>query len=61
METTTTSALDAVINVVPDLFDLANTCFQAVVDNPILLLYFAVGMIGVGLGVFGMLKNTARG
>lgn len=61
MEGTTTSALDAVIGVVPDLFDLANTCFQAVVDNPILLLYFAVGMIGVGLGVFKMLKRTARG
>lgn len=54
------TALEKVIGVVPDLFDLANTCFQAVIDNPILLLYFAIGMIGVGLGVFRMLKRTAR-
>lgn len=59
MEGTTT--LDSVLGVVPELFELANTCFQAVIANPILLLYFSIGMIGVGLGVFKMLKRTARG
>lgn len=57
----TTTALDKVVGVVPDLFELANTTFNAVIENPILLLYFSVGMIGIGLGVFSMLKNTARG
>lgn len=56
-----TTAVQKVNEVIPSLFELANTCFNAVVDNPILLLYFAVGMIGIGLGVFSMLKNTARG
>lgn len=54
------SALDKVTAVVPDLFDLAGTCFDAVLANPILTLYFGIGMIGVGLGVFRMLKRTAR-
>lgn len=61
MEGTATNALDAVIGVIPDVFKLANTCFDAVVANPVLLLYFAVSMIGIGLGVFSMLKKTARG
>lgn len=56
-----TTAVEKVNEVIPSLFSLANTCFDAVVANPILLLYFAVGMIGIGLGVFSMLKNTARG
>lgn len=57
----TTTAVEKVTAVIPELFNLANTTFNAVLDNPVLLLYFAVGMIGIGLGVFSMLKNTARG
>ena len=56
----TTNAVDQVVGVIPKLFDLAGTCFDAVIANPILLLYFSIGMIGVGLGVFSMLKRTAR-
>lgn len=55
-----TSIVDQVISTVPKLFDLAGTCFNAVVENPILLLYFSISMVGVGLGVFRMLKKTAR-
>ncbi len=58
---TTSNVLDAVIEYVPKVIDLAGDCFQAIVNNPVLLFYFAVGMVGVGLGVFAMLKNTARG
>lgn len=61
MEETTTNVLDAVLEQVPKVIDLAGDCFNAVVNNPVLLFYFAVGMVGIGLGVFAMLKNTARG
>lgn len=57
----TTSVVDKVIGEVPKLFELANTCFNAVVENPILLMFFSVGLIGTGLGIFAMLKNTAKG
>lgn len=60
MEGTTTNALDQVVGVIPKLFDLAGTCFDAVIANPVLLVFFSIGMIGVGLGVFSMLKRTAR-
>ncbi len=61
MEETTTSALDSVIGTLPKLFDLAGTCFNEIIENPLLLTFFSVSMIGIGLGVFRMLKNTARG
>lgn len=57
----TTSVVEKVIGEVPNLFELANTCFNAVIDNPILLMFFSVGLIGTGLGIFSMLKNTAKG
>lgn len=53
--------LDQAIGVLPKLFNLANTCFNAVVENPVLLLFFAGGLIGVGLGIFNKLKRSAKG
>lgn len=57
----TVSVLDQVISGVPKVFELGTTCFNAIIDNPILLLFFSVGMIGTGLGVFKKLKRAARG
>ena len=54
-----TSALDKVMGVVPDLFSLAGTCFNAVIDNPVLLLYFSPGIIGVGFAIFRKMKKAA--
>lgn len=61
MDGTTTSALDSVIQTVPEIFELAGTCINAVLANPILLLFFSVSMIGVGLGVFKMMKRASKG
>lgn len=58
---TTTNALDQVMEYVPKVINLAGEVFNAIVDQPVLLFYFAVGMIGIGAGVFAILKNTARG
>lgn len=56
-----TDALDAAIGALPKLFNLATTCFNAVVENPVLLVFFAGSLIGVGLGIFRKLKRTAKG
>ena len=61
MDETTTSVLDAVMEQVPNVIDLAGDVFNAIVNQPVLLFYFAVGMVGIGAGVFAILKNTARG
>lgn len=55
----TTSALDKVIEVIPEVFDLAGACFNAVIENPVLLLFFSVSLIGIGLSVFRKLRRTA--
>lgn len=58
---TSGNALDQAIQQVPKVIELAGNCFDAIVANPVLLFFFAVGLIGTGLGVFSMLKNTAKG
>ncbi len=55
------NALDQVIGVIPKVIELAGTAFDAIVAHPVLLFFFAVGMVGTGLGVFRMLKRTAKG
>lgn len=57
----TTDALDLAIGALPKLFNLSTTCFNAVVENPVLLVFFAGSLIGVGLGIFKKLKRTAKG
>lgn len=54
-----TGALEKVMGVVPDLFSLATTCFNAVLENPVLLLYFSPGIIGVGFAIFRKMKRAA--
>lgn len=55
----TTGILDSVLSNVPKVFDLASTCFNAVTENEVLLLFFSVSLIGVGLSVFRKLRKTA--
>ena len=55
------NALDQVIGAIPKVIELAGSAFDAIVAHPVLLFFFAVGMVGTGLGVFRMLKRTAKG
>lgn len=55
------SMLDTVIEVVPKVIELAGTCFEAILDNEVLLFFFAVGLVGIGIGVFAKLKAAAQG
>ena len=57
----TGSALDQAIEMVPKVVDLGIQCFNAMINQPVLLFFFAVGLVGTGLGVFRMFKNTAKG
>lgn len=52
--------LAKVLETVPEIFDLANTCFTEVIDNEVLLLYFSIGLIGGGLAVFRKMRRTVR-
>lgn len=53
--------LTKVLAEVPEIFDLASTCFNEVIDNELLLLYLSIGLIGAGLAVFRKMRRTVRG
>lgn len=61
MGETATTAMDAVITAMGDVFELAGTVMTQVTSQPILLFCFAAGMVPIGIGVFLQLKNAARG
>lgn len=50
-----------VVDAVPSVIDLSGKCLDAMVENPILVVFIAVGIIGLGLGVFKKMKRAARG
>lgn len=55
-----TVGMDAVLGAVGDVLDFAMTCFNVVLENPILLFMFAAGCVPIGIGVFSMLKRAAK-
>lgn len=54
-----TTGIEAVFEQIPKLFQLATQCFNYILENPILLFFFAISLVGVGLGVFRKLKRAA--
>lgn len=57
--TVVVSALDKVLETIPEIFDLAGVCFNEIIENPVLLMFFSVSLIGLGLSVFRKLRRTA--
>lgn len=57
---TGTSMLDKVMGVIPDLIELGTTCFTALVDNPVTLVYVGVGFVGVGFGIWRKMSRSAK-
>lgn len=57
----TTAGLDTIIDAVGKVITLAGTCLNAIVQQPILVFFLAVGFVGIGLGVFRKMKRTAQG
>lgn len=56
-----TTVVEKILGVVPQILELGGTCFNAVIDNPVTLVYVGVTFVGVGFGIFGMMKRSARG
>ena len=42
------------------VIDLVTNVFTMISDNPLLVVYVAAGLIGVGITVFGSIKGAAR-
>lgn len=57
---TDTSILDKVMGVIPSLISLGATCFEALVDNPVTLVYVGVGFISVGFGIWRKMSRSAK-
>ena len=60
MDGSTVNAMDTVITAVSDVLDLSGTILTTITTNPILTFIFATGFVGIGIGVFRMLKDAAR-
>lgn len=56
----TTTAMDTVIAAVSDVLELSGTVLNTITSNPILTFILASGFVGIGVGVFRMLKRAAR-
>ena len=59
METTTMeTAISTITGAMPQVFDLVGTVLTEVLGNPLLVIPLAVGFIGVGVGVYRMLRKA---
>ena len=59
----TTSAVtgfDAVTEAMPMLTTLMNQVWTLMTSNPLLALFLAVSLLGIGVGVFRTIKRSAR-
>lgn len=61
MLATTGNSLTKVMEAVPEVIGLAGDMLDAMVGNPILVVFIAVGFVGIGLSIFRKMKGAARG
>lgn len=52
--------LATVTGAIPAVGDLMDGVITMITGNPILVVFFAVPLIGVGVGVFRMIKSAAK-
>lgn len=52
------TAIQTITGAMPQVFELVETALTQVLANPILVLPLAVSFIGMGIGVYGMLKSA---
>lgn len=55
-----TSVLDTLVTAASKVVEFSGTMLNAMVENPIYAFYLAAGLVGVGLSMVALLKNTAR-
>lgn len=49
---------EAITTAVSEVFTLMGTCFTSITSNPILTLFLAGSLIGVGIGAFAKLRSV---
>lgn len=57
----TSGGMESVMEAAGELVTWAGELFTVIVENPVLVFYVAAGLVGIGLGIVSMLKNTAKG
>ncbi len=58
MEETAATVGTKVFEATGDLFQIMNLSFDQIVDNPVLMLFLAGSLIGVGIGIFRGLRSA---
>lgn len=54
------TGLSTIIGAIGEITPLVGTVFTLMTSNPLLLAFTAVGMVGVGFGIFKMAKGAAK-
>ncbi len=60
LSTTTTTAMETVINAMGDVWSLVGTTISKITEQPILLFLLAAGLVPLGIKLFSRLKKAAR-
>lgn len=55
------TAMDAILAATSTVTTLVGDVFTLMTSNAYLTVFFAVGLLSVGIGVFSALRNAARG
>lgn len=58
MEETATTVATELTTAVGDVFSVMNLSFDEIVSNPILMLFLAGSVIGLGIGIFKGLRSA---
>ena len=58
--TGTTPSLENILGSVDALFDFGISIFDRMLNHPVLLIFFGVGFIGIGVGVVKKLIGLAK-
>ena len=53
--------MDAIMSGITTVTALVGEIFTLMTSNTYLTVFFAAGLVSVGIGVFGALRNAARG
>lgn len=59
--TATPSVLDNILNAIGFIMKLSGDMLTYMAENPVLVIYLAVGFISIGLAVFARVRRTAKG
>lgn len=61
LATDTPTTFEGVLDSATELVTWSGELFNAILANPILVVFVAAGFVGIGLGIVKKLKSTAKG